>query len=234
MHRFLLIHGTSHGAWCWRNLLPFLNISGHCVRAIDLPGRGRNPMPFAQITLQSQAECITDALTAPTILVGHSAAGYAITAAAEQDPRHIKGLIYLCAYVPQSGVSLADMRRKGPSQPLRNAIIRHPDNMSFGFEPSLIKEKFYHDCPPETVALATENLCAEAIAPQETALHLTLRSQSLPRAYIRCTEDRAIPPEYQSDMARPMPHVDLPTGHSPFFAAPKRLAETLLAIADQL
>ena len=37
MARFLLIHGSCHGAWCWRDLLPELAARGHEARAIDLP-----------------------------------------------------------------------------------------------------------------------------------------------------------------------------------------------------
>ncbi|MEC7961756.1 MAG: esterase, partial [Pseudomonadota bacterium] len=28
MARFLLIHGSAHGAWCWRDLIPALETQG--------------------------------------------------------------------------------------------------------------------------------------------------------------------------------------------------------------
>jgi hypothetical protein len=34
----------------------------------------------------------------------------------------VAGLIYLSAYIPATGLSLADLRRAGPSQPLRGAL----------------------------------------------------------------------------------------------------------------
>ena len=37
MARFLLIHGSCHGAWCWRDLLGELANLGHDAHAIDLP-----------------------------------------------------------------------------------------------------------------------------------------------------------------------------------------------------
>ncbi len=58
------------------------------------------------------------ALDAPAIVVGHSMGGYPITAAAERAPERVERLVYLCAYVPAPGMSLADMRRDGPRQPL--------------------------------------------------------------------------------------------------------------------
>ena len=53
--------------------------------------------------------------------------GYAITAAAELAPQNIAQLIYLAAYVPVSGASLADMRRMAPSQPLLPAVVMAQD-----------------------------------------------------------------------------------------------------------
>ncbi|MGB8814503.1 MAG: alpha/beta fold hydrolase, partial [Paracoccaceae bacterium] len=176
-------------------------------------------------------------LTEPTILVGHSMAGYPITAAAERAPDNIRALVYVCAYVPKSGHSLAQMRRAGPSQPLANAIRVNPDRTTFDFDPTLIADKFYHDCPPETVAFARANLTPEPIAPQETPIVLTARSQSIPRYYIRCTQDRAIPPDYQQSMAAHFPPenvTSLNTSHSPFFAAPKALSDRLRQIAESL
>ena len=43
----VLVHGMSHGAWCWELLEPRLRRAGHRVFAVDRPGRGRrahNPM----------------------------------------------------------------------------------------------------------------------------------------------------------------------------------------------
>ena len=236
MARFLLIHGSCHGAWCWDRVLPLLDHGPHQARAIDLPAHGADTTPVATASLAHYAQAIVAAIDQPVILVGHSAAGYAITAAAELAPDRIAALVYLCAYVPRPGHSLADLRRAGPRQPLRAAISIAPDRLSFSFDPALVADTLYHDCPPEAVAMARRNLCPEPIAPQETALELTTRSTSLPRHYIRCTEDRAIPPEYQQTMTAGWPAAcvtTLPTSHAPFFAAPHALARRLIAIASQ-
>ena len=70
---------------------------------------------------------ITGALRAQTILAGHSAGGFAITAAAERDPSRVAGLISLSACIPATGLILADLRRAGPSQLLRGALILSDD-----------------------------------------------------------------------------------------------------------
>ncbi|MBI1219160.1 MAG: alpha/beta fold hydrolase [Rhodobacteraceae bacterium] len=234
MARFLLIHGSGHGAWCWRGVLPFLNTGGHQARAIDLPSHGDDKTPADQVTLDGYARAIVDAIDEPVILVGHSMAGYPITAAAELAPEKVAKLVYLCAYVPVPGLSLADRRRAGPRQPLLAAIRVAPDRVTWSADPDQIEAVFYHDCPPGTVAYARARLTPQPILPQETVLDLTARSATIPRHYIRCTDDRTIPPEYQEAMTADWPAstvTTLPTSHSPFFAAPAMLAERLIEIA---
>ncbi|MDP4033747.1 MAG: alpha/beta fold hydrolase [Pseudorhodobacter sp.] len=237
MSEFLLIHGSCHGAWCWHRVIPALAALGHTARALHLPGHGRDRTPADQVTLEGYAQAICDTLTSPTIVVGHSMAGYPITAAAERDPTHIAALVYLCAYGPVSGMSLGDMRRAGPRQPLAPAIRVDKAAGTFSFDPEQTNALFYHDCDPQAQSLAALCLTPQPIAPQETTLTLTQRSQSLPRHYIRCTDDRAIPPEYQVEMAQSVPAAHrstLPASHSPFFACPEVLAERLHAIAQHI
>ncbi|PJF11093.1 alpha/beta fold hydrolase [Pseudorhodobacter sp. MZDSW-24AT] len=234
MPEILLIHGSCHGAWCWHRVIPALAALGHRARAIDLPGHGRDRTPADQVTLDSYAQAICGALEGPTLVVGHSMAGYAITAAAEADPSRMTGLVYLCAYAPVSGMSLGDMRRAGPRQPLAPAIQVDKAAGTFRFDPAMADALFYHDCDAQAQTLAALCLTPQPIVPQETPLTLTARSQSLPRHYIRCTEDRAIPPEYQAVMAEAVPlahRSTLPVSHSPFFACPEALAQRLDAIA---
>ncbi|MFE3837791.1 alpha/beta fold hydrolase [Pseudogemmobacter sonorensis] len=232
MADILLIHGSGHGAWCWHRVIPALRALGHDARAIDLPGRGG-----AATSLADQAGAILAALPGPAVVLGHSAAGLPITAAAEIDPARIRALVYLCAYAPRDGSSVGSLRREQRLQPLPPAIRVDRATASYGFDPAQIRELFYHDCPPEDLELAARHLCAEPIAPQETALALTPRSQDLPRFYLRCTDDRAIPPEDQARMALTVPQAnrfELPCGHSPFFAAPALLAARLDEIAARL
>jgi pimeloyl-ACP methyl ester carboxylesterase len=235
MADILLIHGAGHGAWAWRDLIPRLRDLGHDARAIDLPGHGDDPTPLAAVRLETYRDAVVSALGEETVLVGHSMGGYPITAAAEAAPDRIAALVYLCAYVPEAGMSLAEMRRAGPRQPLAPAIRRSEDGLSFTFDPAMARDLFYHDCPDEAVEFATARLCRQPVLPQETPLDATVRAERLPRHYIVCQDDRAIPPEYQATMCRSFPEDRvhrLPTSHSPFFAAPDRLARIIDDLAE--
>lgn len=234
MPDILLVHGAAHGAWCWHRVIPALTALGHRARAIDLPSHGDDTTGSANVTLDAYADAILGAVRGPTILVGHSMGGFPITAAAQKAPDRITALIYLCAYLPKPGLSLAEMRRAGPRQPLAGAFKIDDTRTTFTFDPALAPALFYHDCPAEDVALALRRLCPQPIRPQETPLPDAARAEALPRFYITCTADRVIPPEYQESMAAGLPPdrvTALTCGHSPFFAAPEALAQRIDAIA---
>ncbi len=232
--RFLLVHGSCHGAWCWRDVIPALEALGHEARAIDLPAHGEDRTPATEATLDLYAEAILSAIDAPVTLVGHSAAGYPITLAAERAPEKVTRLVYLCAYVPEPGMSMIDMRKAGPRQLLHGAVRADPEGVTYTVDLAMAPGSFYHDCPAEAVAWALPRLCPEPILPQSTALPPLRNWPAIEKHYILCEDDHTIPPEYQQTMSAAFPpsHVtSLDTGHSPFFSAPERLARRLSDIA---
>ncbi len=230
MTDFLLIHGSCHGAWCWRDVIPALQDLGHSARAIDLPSHGADQTPLGEVTLDLYARRILDAIETPVVLVGHSMGGYPITQAAALAPEKVQRLVYLTAYLPMPGMGLGEMRKLAEEQPLMPAIRPSADRASFTFDPAQVPALFYHDCPPEAVTYAFAHLTPQAVKPQVTPVEGLERAEALPRDYIVCTEDRAIPPAFQREMASRLPPErvhDLATSHSPFFANPEGLAQIL-------
>lgn len=237
MARFLLVHGAAHGAWCWRDVIGELTGRGHEAIAIDLPSHGEDGTPPETVTLDLYRDAVLANCTPDTIVVGHSMGGFPIAAAANQMPRALRGLVFVCAYAPRTGMSLADMRRQAPRQPLLAAIHKSGDGKTFTIDPEQAPALFYNDCSPDAVAFAVPRLCRQAILPQETPIDLTADYVAVPKAYIRCSDDRTIPPEYQVTMTEdwPAPSVfTLETGHSPFFAKPAELAGLLDLIEKEM
>jgi len=235
MADFLLIHGSCHGAWCWRDMLPLLNACGHRAQAIDLPSHGDDTTPVGEVTLALYADAIIAAMRGPTVLVGHSAAGFPISAAAMKRPDLVAHLVYLCAHLPQTGKSMIDRRRDATRQPLLDAVVKAEDGLSYSIRPEMAREKFYQDCPDEAVAYAIARLGPQPIAPQATPLTVTQTLRDLPKSYIRCLHDGAVPTEFQKDLTHEWPELavyEMDSGHSPFFAQPARLAEILFQIAE--
>lgn len=234
MSDFLLIHGSAHGAWCWDHLIPHLKKAGHTARAIDLPSHGQDKTPADHVTLALYAEAICEAMQGDTILVGHSMAGYPITLAADLAPDLIDKLVYLCAHIPEPGKSIADMRMLADTQPLATAMIPSADGKIVTIDPKQAHAKFYHDVEKGRSDWAIRQLCPQPILPQTTP-YPTVMARAHDRYFIRCMDDRAIPPSYQVARTADWPQdriIAMQTSHSPFLSAPAALAAHLIQIAE--
>ncbi|WP_171209432.1 MULTISPECIES: alpha/beta fold hydrolase [unclassified Ruegeria] len=237
MANFLLVHGSCHGAWCWRDLIPKLTGLGHRASAIDMPSHGSDPTPVSDVTLEGCRDAVLAACRPDTIVIGHSWGGYPTSAAAQAAPNAMRGLVYLCAYVPQSGLSMIEMRKRAPRQLIGDAVMKSADGLSYYVKPDRVKGLFYHDCPDEILAYALGRLCPQAIRPQDTPLTLDESFDRVPKAYIRTTDDRTVPTEYQETMSHCAPpelRKTIDSGHSPFFSHPAQLAGLIDDIAKEL
>ena len=238
MATFVLVHGSWHGAWCWHRVVPELEALGHRVLAPDLPGHGDDATAPAQLTLKAYAECVATVIrgaTEPVVLVGHSFAGIVISQVAELVPERISRLVYVTAFLPANGQSLSRLATADPGNPVASSSIISADGQLISLDLDKVQALLYADCPESDVALARQRLCAEPVTPFVTPVAITAeRAGSVPRSYIECLNDIAIPLWFQRQMQAGMPcdavHA-LPTGHSPFFAAPVELARLLDPLA---
>ena len=233
MADFLLIHGASHGAWCWSKLIPYLQAAGHTARAIDLPSHGDDPTPPETVSMDDYVAACTGALGHETILVGHSLGGLTITLAAARAPERVRSLVYLCAFVPPPGVAFAEIRRQAITPALAETLtIDRARGVSIP-DPDKASAFFYHDCSPEDVAFASTHLSPQPISVTREVLDFT--PPATDRHYIRCLDDRVIFPDYQDSISADWPAFrvhQIDCGHSPFFSDPARLAQILEGIAN--
>jgi len=234
MAPFLLIHGAWHGGWCWDRLIPALAARGRRAIAIDLPGGGDDPTPLTEVTLEGYAKKVVEALETldePAILLGHSMGGISITEAAERAPERIAKLVYLCAFLPRDGESLLGLAAENDPASTVMETIFSEDGLSVTVGDATIRPAFYGDCSDEDVAFAKARLRPLAVQPAAAPVHATAaRFGRVPRVYIECTEDRAIPIDRQRAMAAASPPTEvftMNTSHSPFFSAPDALADIL-------
>lgn len=233
--RYILVHGSCHGAWCWRDVLPLLENA----TAIDLPSHGEDRTPISEVTLDKYVDAVIEEInkhSEPIVLVGHSAAGVTIASVAERIPDRISRLIYLCAYAPKDGDALHIMRKRAKRQLVIPAVVRADDGLSYTVDPQKSPGIFYHDCPPETVEYALAHLGPQPVLPQETPVRLGTNYESVPRSYILGEDDHTIPPEEQENMVADWPAEDvyrLNCGHSPFFSQPEALARIFEEIAER-
>jgi pimeloyl-ACP methyl ester carboxylesterase len=241
MATFVLVHGSSHGAWCWLKLVPELEILGHKGVTLDLPGLGEDRTPIAEVTLSRNVDrvaSVIDRQAEPVVLLGHSLGGATITATAEWVPDHIRVLVYLTAFLPRDGESI-NMLTSSPSwipETGARAMQRSADGLSVSFSLEGLRERFYHDCSDEDVSYCLPRLRPQPFIIRDTPIRVTpQRFGRIARCYIHCTEDRSIALAVQREMVMRSPcHkvASLPTSHSPFFSAPKALAKILSDLVD--
>lgn len=234
MATFVLVHGSWHGAWCWERLLPLLTRRGHRAVALDLPGHGEDRTPHYRATLASYARRVRDVareVDGRPLLVGHSMGGAAITRAAAEEPELASALVYLCAFVPRAGESLAGLARQDRDSALPASARVRPTGVRI--RPERAREVFYNCCSEEDAARATARLRPDPWRPLFQRFGVEPRRE-LPRAYVECTEDRAVSLARQRAMAARVGMartITMECDHSPFLSAAEELAEHLDALA---
>jgi pimeloyl-ACP methyl ester carboxylesterase len=112
MTQFILVPGGNHGGWWYEPLVAALRNAGHAAEALTLAGLSPDG-PLAPTTnLDTHVAEVADRLQAfgeQVVLVGHSYAGSVITGVADQSPERVAALMYLDAFVPESGDSCWSM-----------------------------------------------------------------------------------------------------------------------------
>ena len=216
MSAVLLVPGSWHGAWCWDDVLDRLPRVGVDARAIDLPSND------GASGLADDAAAVRAALAElgePTVVVGHSYGGVAISEGAAA----AAGLVYLCAFMLDEGESLLDaMQHQLPDW-------IELDEEAGSHLATRTEEVLYADCPPDVAAAAGARLTRQSVAaiatPQSAPAWKTV-----PSTYVVCEQDRAVPPPAQDAMSARAGTVHrLPASHSPFFSQPDEVAAIVLA-----
>jgi pimeloyl-ACP methyl ester carboxylesterase len=238
MTTILLVHGAWHGSWCWAKVVSLLQKEGLNAITLDLPGRAGDPTPIADLTLDQYARAVCHVAQLqhrPVIVVGHSLGGVVISQAAEYQPQSFAKLVYLCAFLPRNGQSLRELAQTDTGMVLPNVQPDTPKGYFSFRENAPLREIFYHDCPEEDARRAAAMLVPEPMSLSATPVCLTEeRFGRIPRAYIECRQDRAIPPSLQRRMNEAVPcreRFSLDTSHSPFFSAPRELAQIIISVS---
>lgn len=241
MARFVLVHGAFSGAWVWERVGDELRSAGHTVEAFDLPGSGDDQTPPEGVTLDAYADRICDALAdsdEPAILVGHSMGGVAITEAAGRSPKRISLLVYVAAFMPQHGQSLLDLTHtpEGKDDQVQANLVVEGDPPIATLPVAAARDVLYASCTDEQAAWAGARMRPQAVAPFATPVLIDdARAYALPRAYVICIRDRAIPVALQRRMVSETPCVEvieLDTDHSPWLSATDELVTALGQLAE--
>jgi pimeloyl-ACP methyl ester carboxylesterase len=134
---------------------------------------------------------------------------------------HVRGLVYLCAFLLDAGESLLDaLQHQVPDW----IAIDEQAGTSLPLSP---QKTFYADCLPAAADAAAARLVPHSVAafaaPQTAAAW-----RERPSTYVICEQDQALPPAAQEAMSARASVVErLDRSHSPFLSAPDEVVAVL-------
>ena len=122
MATFLICHGAWSAGWAWKKVRPLLRAAGHEVFTPTYTGIGeRAHLASPAVDLETHVADVLAVIEYEDLrdiaLVGHSYGGMVATGVADRARERIDQLIYLDAFVPANGQSLADLTPPRPAAP---------------------------------------------------------------------------------------------------------------------
>ena len=189
----VLVHGAFVDESSWRPVADILSKQGYNVTLVE------NPLT----SLAADVEATKQALAkqkGKTVLVGHSWGGVVITEAGD-DPK-VSALVYVSAFAPDVGQSLASLASAGPGTEGGAAI--HPDAKgNLYIDPKVFPSAVAADLPPQIAeSLAHSQLPLSHVAFEAPVDTSAWRGK--PTFYVITTEDKVIAPEVQKIFAARM------------------------------
>jgi pimeloyl-ACP methyl ester carboxylesterase len=192
-----------HGAWAdtssWDGVIQRLQADGYTVYAPPDPLQG---LPYDSAYLAD----FLDSISGPIVLVGHSYGGAVITNAATGDPQ-VKALVYVDAFAPAQGQTLAQLLGSSPGScvvPANLNVVPFPGAPA-GVGEAYIKQSVFPSCMADGLPAAKAHVLAATQLPIAT-IALTQPTgvpawETIPSWAVVGTADHAIPLALQLAMA---------------------------------
>jgi pimeloyl-ACP methyl ester carboxylesterase len=223
----ILVHGAFADGSSWNKVIPILEGQGFTVMAVQIPLKAlAEDVAATKRAIESQTN-------EKVILVGHSYGGAVITGAAVGNPK-VKALVYVAAFAPDDGETLAGLIERFSPSPLGTAVV--PDSAGFLFiDRAKFQSVFANDLPEEeasVLAAAQKPLSASIFGePIEAAAW-----KSIPSWYAVSTQDNSINPDLQRFMAKRMGAKtrEIQASHVSFISNPSQIAKVIESAAASI
>lgn len=218
MKNIVLVHGAWADGSGWQGVHDRLRARGYDVSVVQ------NPLTSLAADVAGVARVLARQ-DGDTLLVGHSYGGVVITEAGGAE--NVAGLVYVAAFVPDAGESVASLSDGGAPPPLQPSA----DGFLF-FNPALFPQVFAHDLPTAHGAF----LAAAQVPPAGAAFATPVSNPTWRQRrcwYVLATEDRVIPPAAQRHMAtRANASItEVPGSHAVYISQASAVADAIVAAA---
>ena len=191
----VLVHGAFADASSWNPVVTELLHEGYPVIA--------SANPLRSVSGDSKyLSSVLATITGPIVLVGHSYGGAVITNAATGNA-NVKALVFIAAFAPDQGESLASIGAQFPNSDLGASILPRPapDGTDLYINPNVFRNVFAADLPRSTAAtmavtqrpLSVNGFTEASGAPAWA---------TIPSWYMVASNDRAIDPAAERFMAQ--------------------------------
>jgi pimeloyl-ACP methyl ester carboxylesterase len=189
----VLVHGAFVDQSSWRPVADILSKQGYNVTLVE------NPLTSLAADVDATKQALAKQ-NGRTVLVGHSWGGVVITEAGD-DPK-VSALVYVSAFAPDVGQSLATLASAGPAT--EGAAAIHADDKGDLFiDPKVFPSAVAADLPPQIAeSLAHSQLPLSVAAFQAPVDVAAWRDK--PTFYVITTKDKVIAPEVQKLFAARM------------------------------
>jgi len=235
MSVWVVVHGAWHTGAAFEATAAHLRAAGHSVNLPTLAGNrpGDDKGSGLEEAIASLVDYLEGAELYDVILAGHSYAGMVITGAADRVPARLRRLVYWNAFVPRDGDALIDLV-PAHYRTLFESLVSADGSVTLPWP--IWREAFINDAPLALAesAYATLNPHPYRSFTDAIQLHCNPDAMTLPKSYINCTEDTAMPHSHPwhprlSERLGLFRLIQVPGSHELCFTDPARLATALEA-----
>ncbi len=216
----VLVHGGWADGASWSEVIRRLQEKGYNVLAPT----------FALASVQEDAthlRQILSSLTGPTIVAGQSYGGE-IMAALGTDAPNVVGLVYICAWAPDTGDSIVSLAKPYTLSPALTELRVDAQGFSWITQENY-RKYFAADVDPvqANIMYATQQPFATSVF--TTGLQGQPAWKTIPSWYLLTTEDQMIAPKLQRFMAERMGAkvVEITSSHVPMVSHPKEVTDLI-------
>ena len=209
------------GTASWRSTFP--------VTAVARRRRG-------SASVATYARAVADAMAREGVsrgmVVGHSMGGVVIPKAAELVPARVAHLVFLAAVVLPHGASMMDVHMPPTSRPVMRGLAAGGEGTERPYPASMAWPRWMGALEPGSAEVGSSLGVphAQPLRPLLERVDMNVfYAMRVPRSYIRCLRDAAVPPAKAAEYAARLgvTPIDLDTDHDAMLSAPDALARIL-------